>query len=854
MSERPSLIASWRWAIVLAFSALFPLLAWGAWRAQLSNNNSIEQWLPSSFDASQDYQRFLEHFGTDEFVLVSWQGCTIDDARLPRFAEAIRRHAVNSAESNSAEPEEEALFARVTSGADLLDQLTSPPLLLETEAALDRLFGLMIGRKEHETGVFITLSPTGNENRTHAIGVIRDIATNEIGIDAKSLHMAGDAVANAAVDQASEEAILGLIGLSSLVAVLMSLLSLRSFRLLIVICTISTYSFLFSQSLVYFIDLSAYGEYFSGRMNLVLVVMPVLVYVLALSAGIHLVNYYRDAARQGSLLRAPGEAIRVGWGPCALAAGTTAIGVGSLAVSHIRPVRDFGSYSAVGILGSLVILFLLLPALLSLFDNLWIRFRGGRQPDWPRPVSSVGVDSSSWLDRLSRVPIEHHAVTSTICVVVLAFFAWGALDIKTNLVTRRFFADDHPLCVDFDWLAEKIGPQVPMEIVVKFDTNKSDLNTLDQLKVTAAIQQRVREIDQVNATLSAWTFYRPIQGVGLLPSVTKDDTTNTQLEKHRERFEEARMISSEGDTQLWRISCRTRGIEDSEGYKEFLGEIQKTLDDFQEEAAAAYVADREAITKGYAEAYEKLAKVLDKQEAKLADDPQALALFRARYDARLEDYQRQEKQQLAEVKDSTAGVEAVKTGMVPLFYVAQQELFDGLVNSFLVAFLLIAVVMIARLHSLRAGLLVMLPNVFPVLVVFGAMGWSGRFVDIGSMMTASVAMGIAVDDTVHFLTWFRRGMSHGMNRKDAVRHAYRRCAVAMTQTTLIAGLSLLVFGLSSFQPVSQFGILMFVLLVGALVGDLVFLPALLAGPAGRFFEERQNRLSVATESRPVGVR
>ncbi len=144
--------------------------------------------------------------------------------------------------------------------------------------------------------------------------------------------------------------------------------------------------------------------------------------------------------------------------------------------------------------------------------------------------------------------------------------------------------------------------------------------------------------------------------------------------------------------------------------------------------------------------------------------------------------------------------------------------------------------MVAWFRSLRAGLLTMFPNVFPAAVIFGYMGWRGLIVDIGSMMTASVAMGIAVDDTVHYLTWFRRGLQNGLSRRDALIDAYQRCSRAMAQTTMIAGLSLLVFVFSSFQPVSQFGLLMFVLLVAALVGDLIFLPALLASRAGRLFE------------------
>ena len=132
----------------------------------------------------------------------------------------------------------------------------------------------------------------------------------------------------------------------------------------------------------------------------------------------------------------------------------------------------------------------------------------------------------------------------------------------------------------------------------------------------------------------------------------------------------------------------------------------------------------------------------------------------------------------------------------------------------------------------------MVPNVFPVFMIFGLMGWRNVLVDIGSMMTASVAMGVAVDDTIHFLTWFRRGLDRGMDRLEAIMLAYRRVGMAMTQTTAIGGLGLSVFAFSTFTPTQRFGVLMLTLLVTALVGDLIFLPALLASPLGRIFERR----------------
>jgi predicted RND superfamily exporter protein len=153
--------------------------------------------------------------------------------------------------------------------------------------------------------------------------------------------------------------------------------------------------------------------------------------------------------------------------------------------------------------------------------------------------------------------------------------------------------------------------------------------------------------------------------------------------------------------------------------------------------------------------------------------------------------------------------------------------------------------------NITGGLISMIPNVFPVVVIFGLMGHAGIMVDIGSMMTASVAMGVAVDDTIHFLNWFRLGLNSGLERREAIQQSYQRCAAAMTQTTIIGGLGLSVFAVSTFTPTQRFGVLMLTLLAAALVGDLVFLPALLVSPLGRFFSPTKKKKQVNTSSSPV---
>ena len=114
----------------------------------------------------------------------------------------------------------------------------------------------------------------------------------------------------------------------------------------------------------------------------------------------------------------------------------------------------------------------------------------------------------------------------------------------------------------------------------------------------------------------------------------------------------------------------------------------------------------------------------------------------------------------------------------------------------------------------------------------GGFGWMGRSIDVGSMMTASVGLGIAVDGTVHYLTWFSRGMKSGLSRQASILNAYRHSAPAMLRTTAICGAGLAVYGLSSFLPAARFGWIVCVLLLAALVGDLLLLPAMLAGRLG----------------------
>jgi hypothetical protein len=151
----------------------------------------------------------------------------------------------------------------------------------------------------------------------------------------------------------------------------------------------------------------------------------------------------------------------------------------------------------------------------------------------------------------------------------------------------------------------------------------------------------------------------------------------------------------------------------------------------------------------------------------------------------------------------------------------------------------------------------MLPNVLPIVMVFGGMGWLGVDVDVGSMMTASIALGVAVDDTIHYLNWFREELDRIGDRKKAILAAYKHCATPTLQAAVISGLGLSVFAISTFTPTQRFGVLMLVILWLGAVAELIYFPALLAGPLGSVFKPRKKagslRIDEASDPEPTRV-
>lgn len=165
-------------------------------------------------------------------------------------------------------------------------------------------------------------------------------------------------------------------------------------------------------------------------------------------------------------------------------------------------------------------------------------------------------------------------------------------------------------------------------------------------------------------------------------------------------------------------------------------------------------------------------------------------------------------------------------GMGRLFADQERLLIQGQLDSLLVVVSLVLVLMWLMWRSLTVTVVSMVPNLAPVVLIFALMGLLGIWLDMATAMIASVAVGIALDDTIHILHGYLEHRRSGNTTTWAIARTFRQRGRAVVATTVVLSAQFLLMGLSAFQPTAAFGLLTAFGLVVALVFDLLVLPAL----------------------------
>ena len=173
------------------------------------------------------------------------------------------------------------------------------------------------------------------------------------------------------------------------------------------------------------------------------------------------------------------------------------------------------------------------------------------------------------------------------------------------------------------------------------------------------------------------------------------------------------------------------------------------------------------------------------------------------------------------------GFSSQVTGIGVVISQSSRLITDGQVKSLAMTLGLVFAIMFLLFMSFKVGIIGILPNCFPIIVSFGLMGWLGIPLSVATSLIAGVAVGLAVDDTIHYLVSYNHEFKKDLNKERALENTVRHMGKPIIFTTLTISLGFSVLLFSSFKPTAIFGFLMVITMVSALVADLILLPSLM---------------------------
>ena len=173
------------------------------------------------------------------------------------------------------------------------------------------------------------------------------------------------------------------------------------------------------------------------------------------------------------------------------------------------------------------------------------------------------------------------------------------------------------------------------------------------------------------------------------------------------------------------------------------------------------------------------------------------------------------------------GTQFKLTGMITLLATVINNTITTMAKSYVTAFTIITVLMVILIGRVRIGLLSMIPNLVPIVCTMGVIGAFGLPMDLFTMMVASIAIGLAVDDTIHFMHNFRRYYELSGDPVEAVAQTLHTTGRAMLVTSVVLSAGFFIYMLATMQNIVRFGFLTGLTIILALLSDYLIAPALM---------------------------
>jgi predicted RND superfamily exporter protein len=487
---------------------------------------------------------------------------------------------------------------------------------------------------------------------------------------------------------------------------------------------------------------------------------------------------------------------------------TTSAGVSVLATSSLEPLKVFAVMSALGVILALFFTIVLLPILLDLWhpaaaeskEKPSLADRLGAKWSSIKSIKKLVVGACAvlvvfaslglmlgafinfvialtyWIinsqrEILAQVPvIVQRSPKLILGIFGLGFIVciYGATKIQIDTNIAEMFKADHPFTAAVEVVDQNMSGAQNMEIMI--DTGVTD-GMLDSKLLTA--------VDNLQARVES-RYPEIIGRTNSLANIVKD----------------INQIMNEDDPEFYRIPDSTQAI----------SQLLFMFNSANPEDRRNLVSD-------------------DYSRSHISITVRNLGSYE--YKELFDDVSLDVQETFSDIEKDFPNLDVNLTGSMATLMVVADEIATSQFNSFALALLIVSLIMIIALGSLGGGIMGMVPNAIPAFLAFGLMGLFGVPLDVDSLLIAPLILGIAVDDTIHFMTHYRVELSKTRSIAEALDSAIKEVGQAVMFTTMVIGLGFAVLSFSDYLGMAKVGFFGSMAIFVALLCDLFLIPAMI---------------------------
>ena len=528
------------------------------------------------------------------------------------------------------------------------------------------------------------------------------------------------------------------------------------------------------------------------RMTVVSSNFVAILLIIALAISIHLVVRFREyqvllplSEPKQLTLMTVASMVR----PCVYTALTTIVAFGSLVISGIRPIIDFGWMMTIGVLVALVLTFIVVPVGMAIGGLPKPDTKGRRTDDADHGVFTL---------KFAHIAQKHGVAVLWVSAMFAVFAVLGIMRLEVENRFIDYFDENTEIFKGMELIDSELGGTIPLDIMLFSSARDTESSSDSTVLVSENFEDDFDEFSDDEFGEDEFSADASSSAAGTNQWFTRRGMNTVQtIHDHLDGLPETGKV----------LSLAT--------FYQIMSDLGGNVDDIQ--LALAYSSLSDIIKSSMVDPY--LNAEADEARISVRVKETSSGLRRNDFLKDLDQYMQQD-----------LGYSADQyrfTGMLVLYNNMLQSLFKSQILTLGFVFIAITAMLMLLFRSLNLAMIAVAPNALAALLVLGGMGWVGLPLDMMTITIAAISIGIGVDDTIHYVHRFKKEFATDRNYINAMHRCHGSIGRAMyyTSVTIIFGFSIL--ALSNFKPSIYFGLLTGFAMLSALMGALMLLPRLL---------------------------